>query len=196
MIGIAGKAHRCPNCKFLMEKDGGCTHMKCAICHFEFCWICGMKFYTHMHKYLTFDGIGCEIFGMIFEKQWNVCLKSILLVLLFILWPILFLIGSIAGGIAVSYKCFGQNNINSILDSLPCCFKMCPFDGVGCVLYSLVCIVPWLVVYSLIFCILLVFIVPLGLVYAALIYGILLLPTMLALLFIYFRCLYIWSGDC
>ncbi|MED6191754.1 hypothetical protein PIB30_003557 [Stylosanthes scabra] len=34
------KWHRCPRCKFYVEKNGGCLHIVCR-CRFEFCYACG-----------------------------------------------------------------------------------------------------------------------------------------------------------
>lgn len=31
---------RCPNCKYPIEKDGGCPHMSCSKCNGDFCWKC------------------------------------------------------------------------------------------------------------------------------------------------------------
>lgn len=31
----------CPMCKTRIERTGGCNHMTCSFCLFEFCWICG-----------------------------------------------------------------------------------------------------------------------------------------------------------
>jgi len=30
----------CPKCQATIEKDGGCNHMVCKRCKYDFCWIC------------------------------------------------------------------------------------------------------------------------------------------------------------
>eukprot|EP00922_Rhytidocystis_sp_ex-Travisia-forbesii_P005510 GHVS01008027.1.p1 GENE.GHVS01008027.1~~GHVS01008027.1.p1 ORF type:complete len:735 (+),score=207.66 GHVS01008027.1:439-2643(+) len=35
--------HRCPGCKAMVEKSGGCNHMTCTRCRTHFCWICGQR---------------------------------------------------------------------------------------------------------------------------------------------------------
>jgi ariadne-1 len=37
----------CPNCHTRIEKNGGCNHMSCTSCRFEFCWICGHQWSNH-----------------------------------------------------------------------------------------------------------------------------------------------------
>jgi hypothetical protein len=39
----------CPSCGLLIQKDGGCPHMKCTKCKFEMCWFCmgSYKGYSH-----------------------------------------------------------------------------------------------------------------------------------------------------
>ena len=39
---------RCPKCRYIIEKDGGCNHMTCRKCSFEFHWCCGQN-YSHEH---------------------------------------------------------------------------------------------------------------------------------------------------
>jgi hypothetical protein len=35
---------RCPNCATRIFRDGGCPHMLCKVCSYEFCWNCMQKF--------------------------------------------------------------------------------------------------------------------------------------------------------
>ena len=45
----------CPECKVLVEHDGGCSHMKCAMCKYEWCWICEGK-YQGTYVFAPFTG--------------------------------------------------------------------------------------------------------------------------------------------
>ena len=37
-------ARRCPGCKIIIEKNGGCQHMTCRGCRHEFWWCCGQAY--------------------------------------------------------------------------------------------------------------------------------------------------------
>lgn len=37
----------CPKCDVHIQKNGGCIHMTCSKCHFEFCWFCKQKWKAH-----------------------------------------------------------------------------------------------------------------------------------------------------
>jgi ribosomal protein L44E len=46
----------CPACHAPVEKNGGCNHMTCSNCHYEFCWLCLKRwqgYYSH----------GCPLYG-------------------------------------------------------------------------------------------------------------------------------------
>lgn len=42
---------RCPSCDVSIEKNGGCDHMTCRKCQFEFCWLCTQKHQNHSRKF-------------------------------------------------------------------------------------------------------------------------------------------------
>ncbi|XP_057341285.1 E3 ubiquitin-protein ligase arih1-like [Microplitis mediator] len=48
-IGINTKD--CPQCLTIIEKNGGCNHMTCRKCRYEFCWICMMNWKEHNTNY-------------------------------------------------------------------------------------------------------------------------------------------------
>lgn len=44
---IEVNTNACPQCKLLIEKNGGCNHMTCRKCSYEFCWICFGDWSSH-----------------------------------------------------------------------------------------------------------------------------------------------------
>lgn len=48
---------QCEQCSSPIEKNGGCNHMTCTHCKFEFCWICGSPF--KVNHYSLFNLRGC-----------------------------------------------------------------------------------------------------------------------------------------
>ena len=48
---ICANTKDCPHCKVSIEKSGGCNHMCCRHCHYDFCWMCLGSWKTHASEY-------------------------------------------------------------------------------------------------------------------------------------------------
>ena len=51
---LSTNTKECPNCKARIVKNGGCSHMRCLHCQYEFCWIC-MNKYTGKYTFGDVD---------------------------------------------------------------------------------------------------------------------------------------------
>lgn len=48
---LDANTHACPKCFASIEKNGGCNHMTCPTCNYEFCWICLKEWEIHGTDY-------------------------------------------------------------------------------------------------------------------------------------------------
>lgn len=48
---LQANTHSCPRCDSQIEKNGGCNHMTCPTCKYEFCWICLKEWLIHGTAY-------------------------------------------------------------------------------------------------------------------------------------------------
>lgn len=48
---ISAHTKDCPKCHICIEKNGGCNHMQCYGCKFDFCWMCLGDWKTHGSEY-------------------------------------------------------------------------------------------------------------------------------------------------
>mgnify|MGYP001945825229 CR=1 FL=1 len=37
----------CPMCKLKVHKYAGCNHITCYVCSFEWCWVCGLNYFSY-----------------------------------------------------------------------------------------------------------------------------------------------------
>lgn len=48
---ISANTKDCPKCHICIEKNGGCNHMQCFSCKYEFCWMCLGDWKSHGSEY-------------------------------------------------------------------------------------------------------------------------------------------------
>ncbi|XP_062397060.1 E3 ubiquitin-protein ligase ARIH2 isoform X2 [Sardina pilchardus] len=48
---ISAHTKDCPKCNICIEKNGGCNHMQCSKCKYDFCWMCLGDWKTHGSEY-------------------------------------------------------------------------------------------------------------------------------------------------
>jgi len=60
----------CPRCSISVEKNGGCNHMTCGQCKYEWCWLCAKAWKGHSDYYT------CAKFEKIQKKKDKTSSKS------------------------------------------------------------------------------------------------------------------------
>ncbi len=63
----------CPNCDVHIQKNGGCVHMTCSKCQYQFCWLCKQQWIGHFPitcagHFLAFIMISLLIFFIFINK--------------------------------------------------------------------------------------------------------------------------------
>ncbi|XP_003385002.1 PREDICTED: potential E3 ubiquitin-protein ligase ariadne-2-like [Amphimedon queenslandica] len=48
---ITSNTKDCPKCSSAIEKNGGCNHIRCTKCSFDFCWMCLSAWAKHNNEY-------------------------------------------------------------------------------------------------------------------------------------------------
>lgn len=48
---ISAHTKDCPKCHICIEKNGGCNHMQCYACKYDFCWMCLGDWKSHGSEY-------------------------------------------------------------------------------------------------------------------------------------------------
>ncbi|GAA50856.1 E3 ubiquitin-protein ligase RNF19A [Clonorchis sinensis] len=81
-VPVGGKIKPCPKCHTFIQKadDGSCNDMVCAICGFNFCWLCLRP--NSAGHYLVLDG--CSIWG---KRRWSTRRRLLVLLAVLLLTP-------------------------------------------------------------------------------------------------------------
>lgn len=49
---VSTMTKKCPKCHTPIERNDGCNHMTCQICHYQFCYVCEEPWETHSNYYI------------------------------------------------------------------------------------------------------------------------------------------------
>ena len=85
--------YKCPQCACQIQKEGGCPQMECSVCHYEWCWTCGLPTNHLFHK-LVIGNVLCDYvntFCFGFEQRFNfhILCKVFITILLLCLLPLI-----------------------------------------------------------------------------------------------------------
>jgi len=94
----------CPQCKFMIIKNGGCNHMKCVQCQCSFCWLCHQVIEDEELP-LHYKDPSSQCHGKQFEGMESPPLNTALLCVLG-LCALLFCIPAAVLGIVIGIICF------------------------------------------------------------------------------------------
>ena len=79
---IVTNTKECTKCHTSVEKNGGCNHMTCRQCKFEWCWVCGEKWAGHRRCIPKEEGqnvvdsrAALKRYMLYFERYFLVCVK-------------------------------------------------------------------------------------------------------------------------
>jgi len=68
----------CPRCGVMISKNGGCEHMVCGRCKYEFCWLCLGPYFRYQHtdyrlacpyRYFAVVGVMISLLLILFAKM-------------------------------------------------------------------------------------------------------------------------------
>ena len=194
LVGDAedGRASRCPKCKSPFEKISGCQHMKCAVCHYEWCWVCGMPFHSIVH-YGQFGGIVCELISKVSLGKRSCLCRVLLYILLFVAIPFIVLFLSLFTAGLISFLIYDSLIGKSLKSwSIASCKTldrlksgMCKFlaKAVNVILLSIVYITVFIVFFAT------------GAVIFALIFTVMIIPSILLYIFVLVKQACHWKSN-
>ena len=85
----------CPRCEVAIYKNGGCYHMTCGNCRFEFCWFCLKEYHSHsielcmIHILITYSIMSYCFANIVILVGYHIPLYNILVWVISTSWLIL-----------------------------------------------------------------------------------------------------------
>lgn len=86
---------RCPKCNVHIQKNGGCNHMTCKKCQYEFCWLCFQQHQKHNRKVCAYSCLTKTLVlaQLVFNFLWLTGIGPLMLSI--IIWIEKFVVGSV-----------------------------------------------------------------------------------------------------
>jgi len=171
--------------------------MTCAICSYEWCWVCGLSYHSMFH-YGQAGGLVCEMIGGVFFAKKSACWKITMFLLIFIGMPFIVIFFFVILGLALVFYVSTLLKINKSFhacsradDKLSMKLKRLP-NPFSCIVFTTFKVLFWLLMaaFWISFCLLCIV---LGLAIGAALSVLMIIPFYIAFLIVLCRKNVVWN---